>query len=183
MRDREVYISVDIEASGPVPPDYSMLAIGACLVDDPSATFYRELKPLNQRVDPSAMAVVGRDLSEFSRLGEDPARVMGSFRDWITTVCKSGNPTFVGFNAVFDWAFVNYYFWHFVQDNPFGPGGIDIKSLYMGMSGSTWDDTKASALPSVYRHTLTKSHNALTDAVEQATVFRMLIEKSRRNAP
>src|SRR4030066_70658 len=34
MADNELYISVDIEASGPCPPAYSMLSIGACLVGD-----------------------------------------------------------------------------------------------------------------------------------------------------
>jgi hypothetical protein len=33
------YVSVDIEASGPIPRRYSMLALGACLVDDPARTF------------------------------------------------------------------------------------------------------------------------------------------------
>ena len=45
----EAYVSVDIEASGPIPGDYSLLAIGACLVDEPDQTFYRELKPMSDR--------------------------------------------------------------------------------------------------------------------------------------
>src|SRR6266436_4496570 len=36
----EAYISVDIEAAGPVPGEYSMLSLGACLVDSPEITFY-----------------------------------------------------------------------------------------------------------------------------------------------
>ncbi|MGL1984483.1 3'-5' exonuclease, partial [Escherichia coli] len=31
---KEIFISVDIEASGPVPGKYSLLSIGACLVSD-----------------------------------------------------------------------------------------------------------------------------------------------------
>ena len=42
---------------------------------------------------------------------------------------------FVGFNATFDWAFVNFYFHQYLGENPFGIGGIDIKSYYMGLSG------------------------------------------------
>ena len=45
---REKYVSVDIEASGPIPGEYSMLAIGACLVDDDAATFSATLKPLTR---------------------------------------------------------------------------------------------------------------------------------------
>ena len=44
---REVYISVDVEAAGPLPPTYSMLSLGAVAVDDPKATFYVELRPVN----------------------------------------------------------------------------------------------------------------------------------------
>jgi ribonuclease T len=32
MNEREIYFSVDIEASGPIPGEYSMLSLGACLV-------------------------------------------------------------------------------------------------------------------------------------------------------
>jgi ribonuclease T len=179
MDNREVYISVDVEASGPVPPDYSMLALGACLVNDPEKVFYRELRPLNDRVDPSAMAVVGRSLSEFEQGGDDPRAVMESFRDWVVAISESGTPVFVGFNASFDWAFINYYLWHFVHENPFGPGAIDIKSFYMGSGRVNWSATKASALPREYRARLTKSHNALTDAIEQADVFRLLIGNNK----
>jgi ribonuclease T len=43
----ETYISVDVEAAGPIPGDYSMLAIGACMVGNARETFYAELRPIN----------------------------------------------------------------------------------------------------------------------------------------
>lgn len=43
----EIYISVDIEASGPIPGEFSMLSLGACIVGDTGNTFYAELKPIN----------------------------------------------------------------------------------------------------------------------------------------
>lgn len=43
---KEVFISVDIEASGPIPGEYSLLSIGACMVDNPDESFYAELKPV-----------------------------------------------------------------------------------------------------------------------------------------
>jgi hypothetical protein len=36
----EVYVSVDIETAGPVPGEYSMLSLGACLVENPTEQFY-----------------------------------------------------------------------------------------------------------------------------------------------
>jgi hypothetical protein len=45
---REVLMSVDVEASGPAPGRYSLLAIGACPFVDPTLTFYAELKPVGE---------------------------------------------------------------------------------------------------------------------------------------
>src|SRR5471030_1669061 len=127
---QEVYVSIDIEAAGPLPPTYSMLSLGAVLVDDPKATFYVELRPTNDEALPAAMKVVGRTLKEFAEVGLTPKEAMTGFRDWLTGVAEAGKPVFVGFNASFDWAFVNYYFHHYLGEFPFGIGGIDIKAYY-----------------------------------------------------
>src|SRR5690349_16435896 len=108
-----------------------MLSLGAVVVDDPKQTFYVELKPTNDQFVPDAMKVVGRTLQEFAEKGRDPKDAMLAFRDWLRLVAKTGKPVFVGFNGAFDWAFVNFYFHHHLGENPFGFGGIDIKSYYM----------------------------------------------------
>ena len=33
IKKKEVFISVDVETSGPIPGDYDLLSIGMCLVD------------------------------------------------------------------------------------------------------------------------------------------------------
>src|ERR1700738_1527152 len=119
---KEVYISVDIEAAGPVPATYSMLSLGAALVHDLQTNFYVEFQPINRKSVPNAMKVIGRTLKDFERTGRDPKEAMIAFRDWIESVAKNGKPTFVGFNATFDWAFVNYYFQQYLSENPFGFG-------------------------------------------------------------
>ena len=128
---REVFISVDVETSGPIPGEYSLLMIGACLVDDPGVNFTSKLKPVGDKADPKALAVAGLSLTELAVTGEEPAAAMTRFRDWTDTVCGAdGLPVFVGFNAAFDWSFVNYYFHRFVRMNPFGFAALDIKSYY-----------------------------------------------------
>jgi len=62
VHKNEVYISVDIEAAGPVPGEYSMLSIGACDVELPKKSFYIELKPINDNFIPEALAVSGLSL-------------------------------------------------------------------------------------------------------------------------
>ena len=56
------YISVDVETAGPSPSNYSLLSIGACSVDDPSVSFYIELKPIHSNISPEAIKVHGLDL-------------------------------------------------------------------------------------------------------------------------
>ncbi|MGD0956173.1 MAG: 3'-5' exonuclease [Candidatus Acidiferrales bacterium] len=176
---REVYISVDVEAAGPLPPTYSMLSLGAVDVDDPKATFYVELRPVNDASVPGAMKVVGRSLQDFARTGRDPKEAMGAFRDWLGSVAKDRKPVFVGFNATFDWTFVNFYFHEYLGENPFGIGGIDIKSYYMGLSGVTWEDTRSSRIPKEFKDSFRRhTHNALDDAIEQAELFRRMRQKS-----
>jgi ribonuclease T len=176
---REVYISVDVEAAGPLPPKYSMLSLGAVAVDDPQATFYVEFKPLNDRSVPAAMKVVGRSLEDFALAGRDPKEAMLALRDWLSTVAKTGKPVFIGFNASFDWAFVNFYFHQYLGENPFGIGGIDIKSYYMGLSGGSWENTRSSRIPTAFKDSSRRhTHNALDDAMEQAEMFRRMLQRS-----
>jgi ribonuclease T len=176
---REVYISIDVEAAGPLPPQYSMLSLGAATVDDPQATFYVEFKPLNDQSVPAAMKVVGRSLKDFAIAGRDPKEAMLALRDWLRSVAKTGKLVFVGFNATFDWTFVNFYFHQYLSDNPFGIGGIDIKSYYMGLSGSSWEDTRSSRIPKAFRDSSRRhTHNALDDAIEQAEMFRRMQRRS-----
>jgi ribonuclease T len=178
---REVYISVDVEAAGPVPATYSMLSLGAVLVGDQKETFYVELKPVNENSVPDAMKVIGRTLADFMRTGRDPKEAMAAFRDWLATAAKTAKPVFVGFNASFDWSFVNFYFHQYLGENPFGFGGIDIKSYYMGLTGSAWEDARSSRIsPEFKPESLRHTHNALDDAIEQAEMFRRMMARSTK---
>jgi ribonuclease T len=175
---REIYISVDVEAAGPVPPAFSMLSLGAVVVDEPKTTFYVELKPVTDKFVPDAMKLVGRTLQDFTKSGRDPEEAMTAFRDWIVSVAKGAKPVFVGFNATFDWAFVDFYFHEYLGGNPFGFGGIDIKSYYMGMIGCAWEDTRSSHIRAEFKGSARHTHNALDDAIEQAEMFRRMRENA-----
>lgn len=53
----ELYVSVDVETSGPVPGIYSLLSIGACVVSEPAQSIYLELQPDGLQHDPETVAV------------------------------------------------------------------------------------------------------------------------------
>lgn len=176
----EVYISVDVEAAGPVPGLYSMLALGACVVHRPDEAFYAELRPITDAFVPEALRVGGLSMERLREEGRDPAEVMAAFGRWVRERATGGRrPVFVGFNSSFDWAFVNWYFQRFVGENPFGIGGIDIKAYYMGLVGCTWGHTSSSRLPLHFKSALPHTHNALDDARAQAETFVKLLAAER----
>ena len=177
LDDIEAYISVDLEASGPVPGKYSMLSVGACLVEDPNKDFYCEIKPISQEYVGEALKISGLSLEKLAAEGENPVRAMERLSEWTASVSEGREPVFVGFNASFDWSFVNYYMHVFVGRNIFGIGALDIKAYYMGKAGVRWRDTKSSKLPQhlTSARTMPEKHNALSDAKYQAEVFRRLI--------
>jgi DNA polymerase III alpha subunit (gram-positive type) len=175
----EVYISVDIESAGPIPGKYSMLALGACEVGQTDKQFYIEIQPINDLFVPEAMNVIGRPLSDFEKSGVNAAAAMQKFVNWIDQVGHKRTPVFVGFNGTFDWSFVNWYFHTYLKSNPFGFGGIDIKSYYMGLSGSSWKDTRSSRIPAEFKGNSPHTHNALDDAIEQAQMFELMRNQAR----
>ena len=179
------YVSVDVEASGPSPGRYSLLAIGACLVVDPGYGFYVELKPMpGALARPEALAVSGLALEELAERGLSPEEAMARFEAWLQQVVPPSErmrPVFVAFNAPFDWMFVADYFHRFLDRNPFGHTALDMKAFYMGLTGVEWDDTRMPRIAAHYPDIRPLSHHALRDAQDQAALFRkMLAEASTK---
>ncbi|RWO03499.1 MAG: 3'-5' exonuclease [Mesorhizobium sp.] len=172
---RETFISVDVETAGPIPGEYSLLSIGACDVEDESKSFSIELKPINRNADPEALKVTGLSLDVLAERGEEPAAAMTAFGKWAQAAAgEDAALVFVGFNAPFDWSFVNYYFHRFTGTNPFGFTALDIKALYMGATGSAWSDTRSSQIAKHLSPTRYGDHDALHDAKYQAELFKLV---------
>lgn len=176
---QERYFSVDVESSGPIPGKYSMLSLGACVVGKTDRTFYVELRPISRDFLPDALRISGFDITYLERYGENPENAMRAFRSWIEKEAGDDKAVFVGFNACYDWQFVNWYFQSFAGNNPFGFAGIDIKSFYMGLSGVPWSKTTSSQLPTEFQPDTQQTHNALDDARAQASIFEKLLRGSR----
>ncbi len=100
---------------------------------------------------------------------------MKQFSEWLRHIAGEDETiVFVGFNAPFDWSFVNYYFHRFMGENPFGFTALDIKALYMGSTGCTWRDTRSSKIAAHVTPQTTGTHDALQDAQYQAEIFRLV---------
>jgi DNA polymerase III epsilon subunit-like protein len=176
----EFFISVDIETAGPVPSRYSMLAIGACTVAKPRKTFYIELKPVNMQYTPEALKSCNLSMEKLVEDGIEPAEALRQFETWVEQVTPAGEkPIFVGFNAPFDWMFVNDYFLRFLDKNPFGHSALDIKSYYMGLARSTWEETSMRHVGKRYLNQQALTHHALQDAIDQADILNKMLAGSK----
>jgi hypothetical protein len=135
------YIMVDIEADGPIPGDYSMICFGAVIVENGlRRSFYGKLKPISDKWIPEALSVSGFTREETLAF-DDPASVMENFRCWLKDNIN-GRPFFISDNNGFDWQFINWYFHHFVGDNPFGHSSTNLGSLYKGFVKDTFKNFK-----------------------------------------
>lgn len=183
-----IYFCVDCEASGPVPPLYNLLSIGATVVQAGEgrhtlgASLYLELKPIFPGFDPGAMAVCGLDAARLLREGLEPRRAMERLTEFVRghNAGSSDFPCFVGHNAVFDWSHIAYYYAHFGMENPFGYKGLDTKSLAMGRLGIPWRDTSKDNLERLLAlppQDPARTHRADYDAHYQALILAALLDR------
>ena len=178
----EILISVDVETAGPIPGEFPMLSIGACLVHDTEETFYVELSPDRDRSIPDALAICGLDMETLKRTGVEPEKALRSFAAWVQSITPQGaRPVFVALNAPFDWMFVNDYFHRYLGENPFGHSALDIKAYFMGQAGVKWSETSFRHLTDHFLEERRLTHNALRDAQDQAEIFAMLLNQNPRD--
>jgi hypothetical protein len=189
MPPADVYISIDVEADGPIPGPYSMLSFGLAVAgsfdgssfteSDPAAeTFYRELAPISEQYDPDALAVSGLDRDLLVRTGADPAASMTSAASWVRTVSGRRRAVAVAYPLPYDWMWLYWYFVRFAEGgSPFGfSRALDIKTMYARAAGVTVGEATKRNMPAAILSSRPHTHNALDDAIEQAELFQRLFQ-------
>ncbi|MFF4048368.1 exonuclease domain-containing protein [Streptomyces chartreusis] len=189
------YISVDIEADGPIPGPYSMLSIGAAVAgvqdgdgftaaDPEEHTFYRELRPIGEEFVPEALAVSGLDRERLKAEGSEPAAALTEFSDWVREVSAGAQPVMCGYPASYDWTFLYWYLIRFTGASPFGHSGcLDMKTLYATKAGLPLRAVAKGTMPRELLSRRRHTHHALDDAVEQAELFANLMEWQGPGSP
>ncbi len=136
------YVMVDVESDGPCPGLYSMVCFGAVIVEPGKSprSFYGQLAPISEEWVPEALAISGFTRDQHISF-EEPVETMKAFNEWIQNNCDT-RPMFISDNNGFDWQFINYYFWAFLNRNPFGFSSTNLGSLYKGCVRDTFKNFK-----------------------------------------
>lgn len=168
-------ISVDVEATGPTPVLFSMIQVGAVVVEDHSKTFFADLKPRDGMYhQPAALNAINLTINTVNDYPPWQDGVV-AFWEWLMAL-KDGNRHHVVFwsdNPGFDWQFVNAYFHLTGLQNPFGFSSRRIGDLYAGLVGNPASHTKWKK----YRKTK-HTHNALDDAMGNAQALEQIFNVS-----
>lgn len=156
------YIMVDIEADGPIPGDYSMIAIGAVVVKPDfllADRFLQYLQPISFSWNETALKITGFSREETLKFRK-PQEIMEQFEQWVKDHSYK-QPIFIADNNGFDWQFINWYFWHFLGRNPFGYSSRNLGDLYKGFVNDTFKSFK-------HLRKTPHTHNPLDDAMGNA---------------
>lgn len=163
------YFLIDVETDGPIPGDYSLLSLGAIVVEPSlSQTFYGEIQPISDQWNPEALKVSGFTREQTLTFA-DPKVTIARLADWIQA-SSQGKPFFISDNNGFDWQFVNWYFHHFLGSNPFGHTSTNLGSLYKGLVKDTFVNFK-------HLRRTKHTHHALDDARGNAEALLRLKEE------
>lgn len=186
MARRHIYISIDVEADGPIPGPYSMLQFGAAAFDlssedprTPIATYKANLDLLPGAVQcPDTMKWWESKGEAYANTRVD-ARVAGEVMPEFLKWCGSlpGKPCVIGYPVTYDFMWLYWYSMKYGglppgQKPPFSHSGLDIKTLASWLTGRAYRDTGKGSMPRTWfrgapRHT----HDGLDDAIGQGVLF------------
>lgn len=185
----ELFFSIDIEADGPYPLDYSMLSFGVAVFTASGKrldTYSANLETLPEaRQDPDTMEWWKGQSEAWEAHRKNirpPQEVMPEFVKWVKDVCKKhkGKAVFVGYPAGFDFTFMYVYMRKFAGESPFSFSALDVKSYAMAVLGVDFRDATKRKFPKRWFGTKRHNHIAVDDAIEQGEMFCNILKDSKR---
>jgi hypothetical protein len=181
MARPEIYVSMDIEADGPIPGPNSMLSFGAaCFAENGTlvGTIDRNLDLLEgAQGDPDTMAWWGTQPEAWAACRKDPEPpevAMNDLLDYLTELgdAHNANLVFVGYPATYDFMFVYWYLIKFAGRSPFSFSGLDIKTYACAVLKKNYKACAKRGMPKRwFKGNRKHTHEALDDAIGQGQLF------------
>jgi len=190
MSKKPIYISIDIEADGPIPGQNSMLQFGAAAFDihglsprKPIETFEVNLDLLPEAIQsPSTMAWWNSQGDAYANTRIDtkpPEQAMPEFVRWCRrVVSKYGRKLVViGYPVTYDFMWLYWYTMRFggLADGercPFGFAGMDIKTFAAIKLDKPFNTVGKRGMPRHWFEGAPKhTHDGLDDAIGQGVLF------------
>ena len=182
---REIYVSTDVEADGPIPGPHSMLSFASVAYDEDGVevgTFSANLMQLPEaQPHDVTMAWWAKQQDAWAACRTDlqaPHDAMHAYVQWLRTL--PGKPVFVAYPAGFDFTFVHWYLVRFTGESPFSHSALDVKSFAMALLGTRYRDTAKQRMPRAWFGPQRHTHVALDDAREQGALFMGMLRESKR---
>jgi len=173
---KEIYVSTDVEADGPIPGPHSMLSFGSAAYRPDKtllSTFSANLETLEGASGyPQTMAWWATQPAAWDACRQDlqaPEAAMQAYAAWLRGL--PGKVVFVSFPAAYDFMFVYWYLMRFVGESPFSHSALDIKTYAMAMLKGDYRSTSKRSMPKGWFDELPHRHIALDDAIEQGALF------------
>jgi hypothetical protein len=185
-----VFLSVDVETSGPNPAVGSLLTIGAVPVTERGSvvedSFYARVSHVRSSIVWEAATrewwrqqseEARREAYEVQRFADLPepelAREFYAYCVRIKEHASADEICMVAHPIAFDWQWVDTLMWRYIGCNPLGYKGLCLRSFGFGLSQRPWSEDRTDD-PDLYVHSKVP-HHALHDARAQAEqLSRML---------
>lgn len=186
MSLQETYISVDIEANGPIPGPNSMLSLAAAAITLDKVIVEQfevnlvELDGAKAHPETTKFWRKNQGAYEATRTNIIQPRVaMRNFHHWLKTIEDNyPNPIFVGHPVTFDFMWVNWYLNYFVGENVLGWAGFDIKTAISIQAKLPYRGSTKRTMPAAFRSSHPHTHIAMDDAIEQGEIAVNIIRES-----
>jgi hypothetical protein len=189
-KNDEIFVSVDVEADGPIPGPHSMLSFGAVSFQVKTGGNWNRFWDFSANLDtlpgasgdPKTMEWWSKRPEAWAKARADarpPEEVMKDFTEWLESL--PGKPVFVGWPATWDFMFIFWYLIKFTGKSPFSHSGLCLKSIASDRLGLPFRNTGKRNLPKEWFAGCPKhNHEALTDAEEQGILWmNMLLQKGQ----
>lgn len=179
----EIYVSVDIETTGPIPGPYSMISLGAVAFD---ARTFKEIDAFEVNIKQLEHATVHPktkanfwdkfpDAWKYANTNpQTPEDAMNAFVDW--TKRLPGKPVFCAKPLGFDWTFVYWYLESYARENPYGFSALCMKSYASAVLKTPFRRTTQPNFPKHWVTDTPHPHIAVIDAREQGEIFMKILK-------